>query len=263
MGKGLKVITILIFLSTLGVLYFTSKIITELIAKREKVKNLTLQVKSLEEERDKLTAQVDSLTQANNRLERDLASLRQERDRLVSDLNNEREKVRNLNSQIAELNRVKSSLQSQVYSLQGKVQDVNQQLARLEQEKSQWEDAAKKAEKQIGILKKKLAQYTGETEQTRGETKLVPEIVKKSTGTVLDFRAPGIVAMKFTGSVPLTPGTTLYAFRNDKVIGKITVREVYSTLVVAKADYANLGESLSKDDVLKITRWVSEKEGGE
>ncbi|NOZ63378.1 MAG: hypothetical protein GXO71_00245 [Caldiserica bacterium] len=263
MGKGLKVITILIFLSTLGVLYFSSKIITELIAKREKVKNLTLQVKSLEDERDKLIAQVDSLTQANDKLERDLASLRRERDRLVSDLNNEKRKVRDLNSRIAALNREKSSLQSQVYSLQGKVQDVNQQLARLEEERSRWEDAAKKAEKQVNTLKKQLAQYTGEIEQGKSGTKLVPEIVKKATGTVLDFRSPGIIAVKFTGSVPITPGTTLYAFRKDKVIGKITVREVYSTLVVAKTDYENLGESLSRNDVLKITRWVSEKEGGE
>ena len=261
MGKGLKIITILIFLATLGVLYFSSKIITELIAKREEVKTLNARVNTLEEEKTKLTAQVDSLTQTKERLERSLTSLRRERDSLALKLSSERRKVEELNSKIAVLNREKSSLQAQVNSLQGKMQDFTQELARLKEERTRWENKAKNAEKKIESLRQELAKYTGKVEiEKEGEVKLVPEIVKKVSGKVLDFKYPGVVAVKFGESVSLQPGTILYAFRKNKVIGKITIKEVYSTLIVARTEYENLGESLSKDDILKITRWV--KEGG-
>ena len=263
MKKGLKIIAILTFLLSLGVLYLGSKLMTEVIAKRKEVKNLDAQVKTLEDEKSQLTDRVNSLTQANEGLKRDISSLRSERDRIASNLREEKSKVNALNREMANLRSEKDSLQSKVNSIQREMNDLNQKLATLQEKEAHWKDTAKKELKRREILEKELAQYKGIPGGKEEEkVKLVPEIERKVSGKVLDFKYPGIIAIKFDKGILLRPGVTLYAFRKSKVIGKVVVKEVYSTLIVAKVKSMSLGETVSPNDILKIAKWVPEKEGG-
>ncbi len=259
MNKGLKIFTILVFLLSLGVFYLVSQVVVELGNRREEVKNLKAKIEELENVRKKLTQQVDSLTQTKENLEREVAGLKTVRARLERDLSEERRKVRELSGRVENLRREKVSLQDRLESFQQKLGEQGRKITLLEEERDKYRKMAEEEKRKRQRLEKELAFYRGEKTPGEREEKLVPQIEREIVGKVLEFQSPGVLALKFERGVNLRPGTVLYAFRKGKVVGKVTVKEIYSTLLVVRSEFESVGEVLKPEDVLRITRWVPEK----
>ncbi|HEX68315.1 MAG TPA: hypothetical protein ENG13_04550 [bacterium] len=259
MNKGVKIFSILVFLLSLGAFYLASQVVMELAGKREEVKNLTQKVSTLEMEKENLTQQVNNLTQTKKRLEGEVANLKTIKARLESKLNAEMRKTTRLTQELSRVKKEKASIEKKLKSIEGEFSILKTRINNLQKERDKYRKLAEEEKKKRERLEKELAFLKGEKPKVGKEEKLVPQIEKGIVGKVLEFQSPGVVAMKFNSAVNLQPGTTLYAFRKGKVVGKLTVKEIYSTLLVVYTEVESLDEKLKKDDILRITRWVPEK----
>ncbi len=260
MNRRLKVLAILIFLLSVGTLFFSSQVIMRLKEAKEKIEEMSSTIQELEGKNTQLTQEVTSLTQTKNYLEETLARVRREKERYRSALEREKEYSQRLEGELEKAKSKNESLEREVSSLNSRLRLLKTQVETLEEEKKKIILTLEEEKKRRKELENELAKYKGKKiPEEKREVKLKPEVEKGVVGELVEFREPGLVVVKFSQDRIPSKGAVLYAFRGGKIVGKLTVREIYNTVVVARTDFESLDTRLKRGDILIITKWVPAK----
>ena len=266
MDKTTKILIILIFVCSLGFLIFAAKTIDRIETQKKLISSLLDSVSSLQNTINSLETTINSakneivsLRSEVNRLGDELATAIKEREKAIQDLavvqdenkklstelNDAKEKVASLTKRTSELERKEITLNQLIDELEANLKNTGNKLATAEDKLAKLES--------VGILVEKEAIQPGE-----GKT---PQIDKVIEGKIVDTKPNGVVAINFKGSIKPQKGSTFYVVNSGQVKARLSLEEIYNTIMVAHMDVKRENSQTIKDgDEVRLILWT-EKTG--
>lgn len=265
MGKVTKILIILIFVASLGFLLFTAKTIDRVETQKKLINSLQDNVSSLQNTINSLEgtintvrSKIGSLRTGMDRLkkelartiaerkkaEKELAETKGENKRLSTELNEAKEKVALLTEETRILERGGATLSQMLTGLESDLEKTNDKLLTAEDKLAKLES--------VGILVERETVIPSGGDRT-------PQIVKAIEGKIVDVKPNGVVAINFKGSINPQKGTTFYITNSVQVKAKLTLEEVYNTIMIANMEVEkNGGSNIKNDDNVRLILWTEE-----
>jgi predicted nucleic acid-binding Zn-ribbon protein len=263
MNKGTKILTILIFVFSLGVLFFTAKTISTIEMQKKLINSMRDNLSSLQDSVSSLNEilsvakdEIVSLNTEKDRLEKELTFAIEEKEKALEDLAVAQNENKRLNSELSEARDKLAVLIEKTTTLEKKGTDLTPMITELENNLRDTKNKLKTAEdrlaklESIGILVDREAIPPGE-----GKT---PELVKAIEGKIVGVKPSGVVAINFKGSIKPQKGTTFYIINSDEVKAKLTLEEIYNTIMVARMEVEREDYNINDGDEVRLILWTEE-----
>lgn len=264
MDKTTKILIILIFACSLGFLIFAAKTVERVEMQKELITSLQNNVLSLKDTVNSLQnivntskTKIESMKTEMSQLKQELASAIEERKKAIEDLAVVQEENKQLSSELSEatekvsaffervtkLEKENTSLDQMITGLENNLKDTRFKLATAEDKLAKLQS--------VGILVEREAIQPG-----NGKT---PQIEKAIEGKIVDVKPAGVVAINFKGSIKPQKGTTFYVVNSDQVKARLTLEEVYNTIMIAHMDVEQIGHNIKDGDEVRLILWQEER----
>ncbi len=270
MEKVTKIAAILVLIVSIGFLFFAAKSINRIELQKGLITSLQDNVSSLQNTIDSLTKTINlakdeigslrilaeqlreetaNAIADKEKAERDLAEVTNENRRLNTELQQARAKIVILTDELAK------------YSEEG-VDDIILDGTDLESMVSQLSRKLKETENKLSIAQDQLATLEALGILMERESSVAgegtPQVVKEIEGKVVDIKQNGVIAINFKGSIKPQKGTTFYIIDSDQVKAKLSLGDVYNTIMVAQMDIEKHDYNIKSGDNVKLVLWVEE-----
>lgn len=261
MDKVTKILTILIFVVSLGFLIFAAKTINRIEMQKELINSLQDNLSSLQDT-------INSLEGIVNTARSEISSLRTEKDRLEKELARTIEEKKKVERELAETKSENERLRTELTKAKEEVASLTKENNRLStslmQIRTELEQKLKETENKLLIAEDKLAKLESvgilverEAIIPPGEGR-TPQIVKAIEGKIVDVKPSGVVAINFKGSINPQKGTTFYIIDSNQVKAKLSLEEIYNTIMIAHMEVEKKNYNIKNGDNVRLILWTEE-----
>lgn len=271
MEKVTKVVVILVLIVSIGFLFFTAKTIDRIKMQKNLIVSLQDNISSLQNTINSLTETINLAKDEIGSLRTLAEQLREETAKAIADkekaekaLAEAKNENRKLNVELKEANGRIAILTTQLEKQQqGGIDTIIPEGASLETMIAKLAQKLKETENKLAATQDKIATLESLgilLERTPAISTIdgTPQIVKEIEGKIIDIKSDGVVAINFKGSIKPQKGTTFYIIDSNQVKAKLSLEDVYNTILVANMDIEKQDYNIKSGDNVKLILWTEE-----